>query len=232
MSAPIVTLSIPYLPDDVDMLTAALAYADFDWYVLPVKRGTKHPGSIVGEHWQTCSSRDPKVICGWFAATTHEIVLHCGRSGAVVFDVDNPDKVPDILRRHLDSAPFQSTRPDVPGRGHYVFAMPSGRTFGNGLGRLPPELATPPGWYPDATDKPGELYWDGRAWHTAIPVSLKCIYMAVMSLDSTGTARKRWTNRWVKALNAFRRDLRRTRVCRTKVTVTQRFTPLAGQSRL
>lgn len=33
--------------------------------------------------------------------------------------------------------------------------------------------------------------------------ALKCVYLAVMSLDSTGTARKRWTNRWVKALNAF-----------------------------
>ena len=33
--------------------------------------------------------------------------------------------------------------------------------------------------------------------------ALKCVYLAIMSLDPTGTARKRWTNRWVKALNAF-----------------------------
>jgi transposase-like protein len=33
--------------------------------------------------------------------------------------------------------------------------------------------------------------------------ALKCVFLAVMSLDPTGTARKRWTNRWVKALNAF-----------------------------
>jgi hypothetical protein len=137
MSAPIITLSIPDLDDDVDMLTAALAYTDAGWYVLPVKRGTKHPGSVVGEHWQTCSSRDPQQITAWFAGTTHEIVLHCGRSGAVVFDVDDPDRLPDVLRRHLDATPFQSTRPDVGGRGHYVFAMPPGRTLGNGLGRLP-----------------------------------------------------------------------------------------------
>ena len=37
----------------------------------------------------------------------------------------------------------------------------------------PPELATPPGWYPDTTGKPGKLYWDGRAWRTAIPVAPK-----------------------------------------------------------
>jgi putative transposase len=33
--------------------------------------------------------------------------------------------------------------------------------------------------------------------------ALKCIYLAVMSLDPTGNGRKRWSNRWKKALNAF-----------------------------
>jgi putative transposase len=33
--------------------------------------------------------------------------------------------------------------------------------------------------------------------------ALKCVYLAIMSLDPTGTGRKRWTNRWKKALNAF-----------------------------
>ena len=31
----------------------------------------------------------------------------------------------------------------------------------------------------------------------------KCLYLAVMSLDPTGKGRKRWTNRWKAALNAF-----------------------------
>jgi hypothetical protein len=39
--------------------------------------------------------------------------------------------VPEDWWRYLDTAPFQSTRPDVPRRGHYVFAMPPGRTIGN-----------------------------------------------------------------------------------------------------
>jgi hypothetical protein len=137
MSAPTISLTIPELDDHVDMLTAALAYAAAGWYVLPVRRGTKKPGSVVGERWQDKSSRDPKQIAAWFAGTTHELVLHCGRSGAVVFDVDDPGKLPKVLRRHLDAAPYQSTRPDVPGRGHYIFAMPAGRTLGNWLGRLP-----------------------------------------------------------------------------------------------
>jgi putative transposase len=33
--------------------------------------------------------------------------------------------------------------------------------------------------------------------------ALKCVYLAVMSLDPTGKGRKRWSNRWKAALNAF-----------------------------
>jgi transposase-like protein len=33
--------------------------------------------------------------------------------------------------------------------------------------------------------------------------ALKCVYLAVMSLDPTGRGRQRWTNRWKLALNAF-----------------------------
>ncbi len=31
----------------------------------------------------------------------------------------------------------------------------------------------------------------------------KCLYLAIRSLDPTGRGRKRWTNRWKAALNAF-----------------------------
>jgi hypothetical protein len=131
-------LSIPTLPDGVDTLTAALAYVADDWYVLPTDPAVdiKHPGSVVGNHWQDKSSRDPKQIAAWFAGTNYGIALHCGRSGAVVLDVDNPDKL-DTLRPHLNTAPYQPTRPNTPDRGHYVFAMPPGRAIGNGAGRLP-----------------------------------------------------------------------------------------------
>jgi Bifunctional DNA primase/polymerase, N-terminal len=134
VTAPV--LSIPNLDDDVDNLTAALAYAEAGWYVLPVLLGTKNPGSIVGKRWHDKSSRDRQQIAAWFAGTDHGIALHCGRSGVIVFDVDQPDKLPDILRKHLRRAPFQLTRPDLPGRGHYVFLMPRGRRIGNGTGRL------------------------------------------------------------------------------------------------
>src|SRR4051812_20321465 len=88
-SQPSGPLSIPELPADVDNMKAAVLYADAGCYVLPVKRATKkHPGSVVGDHWQDKSSRDPKVIAMWFAGTDRDIALHCGRSGLVVLDVD------------------------------------------------------------------------------------------------------------------------------------------------
>jgi hypothetical protein len=130
-------LRVPDIAPDTDNLTAALAWANARWYVLPVdRRDPKNPGSVVGKHWQRQSSRDPKTITAWFAGTSHGIALHCGRSGAVVLDIDHPDKLPDVLRAHLGSAPYQSTRPDQPGRGHYIFAQPPGRTIGNSTGRL------------------------------------------------------------------------------------------------
>jgi putative transposase len=33
--------------------------------------------------------------------------------------------------------------------------------------------------------------------------ALKCVYMAIMSLDPTGIGRQRWSTRWKEALNAF-----------------------------
>jgi putative DNA primase/helicase len=130
------SLSVPRIEPDDDNLTAALKYAEAGWYLLPVKRGSKKPGSIVGDHWQSKSSRDRKVIAAWFAGTDHGIALHCGRSGAVVFDVDAPAKLPDVLRKHLETAPYQATRDNDPDRGHYVFLQPAGRLIGNSVGRL------------------------------------------------------------------------------------------------
>ncbi|AZG44823.1 bifunctional DNA primase/polymerase [Gordonia insulae] len=130
-------LAIPDLHDDTDMLTAAMAYAKAGWYVLPTDpRDIKNPGSVVGKGWHSQSSRDPKVLAAWFAGTDYGIALHVGRSGAVVFDVDTPSNVPDVMRPHLQAAPYQSTRPDQERRGHYIFAAPPGRTIGNSTGKL------------------------------------------------------------------------------------------------
>ena len=133
-------LSIPDFPDDVDALSAALAYAECGWYLLPVRRGTKDPGSVLGKGWQHQSSRDPKQIAAWFAGTDYGIALHCGRSGAVVFDVDDPKHLPNDIANMLVelNPPYQSTRDNgTPGRGHYITAQPDGRRIGNSTAKLP-----------------------------------------------------------------------------------------------
>ena len=130
-------LHIPDGINDADTLTAALAYAAAGWYVLPVKPDTKHPGSVVGKSWPSLSSRGAKQVTAWFAGTDHGIALHCGRSGAVVLDVDEPENVPDeVLLVMHDDGPYQSTREDQPGRGHYLLANDTGRRIGNSLGKL------------------------------------------------------------------------------------------------
>jgi hypothetical protein len=48
--------------------------------------------------------------------------------------------------------------------------------------------------------------------------ALKCVYIAVMSLDPTGTGRKRWTMRWKPALKRLRPRIRRPPGRRTQVT--------------
>jgi replicative DNA helicase len=131
-----VDLCIPELPDDVDSMTAALAYAKAGFYVGPVCRGTKNPGSVLGKGWQHQTTRDPQTIVAQFAGTAHGVFLHAGRSGAVIIDMDHPEKAPGsvIEALVLALAPFQSTRADRLDRGHYVFAQPPGRCLGNGLG--------------------------------------------------------------------------------------------------
>jgi hypothetical protein len=130
-------LSVPDLAPDTATLTAALTYADAGWHVVPVRRGTKNPGSVLGGQWQHQSSRDPQQIAAWFAAEDYGVVLHAGRSGAVVFDLDHPERVPDVLAAAIQdhNPPRQRTR-TTGERGHVVFGMPPGRLLGNSTGRL------------------------------------------------------------------------------------------------
>lgn len=132
-------LHLPELPEDVDTLTAALAYAKAGWFVGPCDQAQKSPGSILGAGWQLQTSHDPEQIVAWFAGESPGLFLHVGRSGAVVLDVDDWSKLPaellDLIGQYRP--PFQSTRLDDPERGHYVFAQPDDRLIGNGLGKLP-----------------------------------------------------------------------------------------------
>jgi hypothetical protein len=133
-------LSIPSNINQLNNLDAALAYAQSGWYVIPVKSGTKNPGSILGKDWPTKSTRDPNSIKEYFKNPDISIAVNAGKSGAIVFDVDNPLQCPTVLTKYINSldVPFQSTRREsAQGRGHYFFKVPPGLRYGNGLGKLP-----------------------------------------------------------------------------------------------
>ena len=120
---------------------AALAYARAGWYVLPVKPGSKNPGSVVGANWHEKSSRDPEQIRAWWSDNpNYGIAVHCGRSGAGAFDLDineleqiARDGRPDIAEALRSTGAIQATRREGD-RGHYIFLMPEGVQFGNSAG--------------------------------------------------------------------------------------------------
>jgi Bifunctional DNA primase/polymerase, N-terminal len=128
------------IPDvaGLDVASAALLYAEAGWFVLPTHAKTKHAGSVLGQGWPRKSSREPDQVKAWFLGTDYGLALHVGRSGSLGFDVDHPDNLPTLLAEGLAQScpPFQSTRADELGRGHFLFAQPVGADLGNGKGRL------------------------------------------------------------------------------------------------
>jgi len=130
---------IPVIDEGVGVCGAALAYAAAGLYVLPIDARTKNAGSVLRGGWPSKSSRDPQQIVSWFAATNHGLAVHLGPSGLMAFDVDNPGQLPAVLTELFTTSdpPFQSTRTGQPGRGHFLFRVPPGRSFGNSLGGLP-----------------------------------------------------------------------------------------------
>lgn len=131
-------LWVPKLDPSETVLGAACAYAEAGWFVLPVDRGLKHAGSVLGRGWPEKSSRDSAVVRGWFQGTDYGVALHAGRSGCLAFDVDDPSALPPTLGEHLvaHTGPYQSTRQGSASRGHYLYLQPESRVHGNGRGLL------------------------------------------------------------------------------------------------
>lgn len=131
-------LTVPAIEPDTDTLSAALAYAASGIYIGPTLAGSKRPHPELGKRWQDRTSCDPEVLTSWFAGTAHGVFIHAGASGLVILDVDHPERLHPAIDRAVRECepPFQSTRADEPGRGHYIFAVPEGRTFGSGTGQL------------------------------------------------------------------------------------------------
>jgi putative DNA primase/helicase len=131
------TLVVPEIPDDASNLSAGILYAEGGFYVIAVEPDTKKPAEFYGKGWPHMSSRDPQEIAAWFAGTNYALGVHCGRSGAVAFDIDEPARVPTILQRAFDEChpAIQSTR-TTGARGHRLFRVPEGRRLGNSRGEL------------------------------------------------------------------------------------------------
>ncbi|MGV0581926.1 phage/plasmid primase, P4 family [Mycolicibacterium elephantis] len=126
----------------LSLADAALTYAMAGWYVLPTDpRDIKNPGSIVKGHWRQQSSRDFAQIRRWWTDNPNAgIALHVGRSGALAFDLDLDDMAAMNAAGYGDLASALTRTEAIGGtrktgdRGHYIFAMPLGESFGNSAG--------------------------------------------------------------------------------------------------
>lgn len=158
----------------LSLLDAALAYAEAGWYVLPTDPAdAKNPGGVVHGKWQEKSSRDPRQIRRWWTANPdYGIALHCGRSGAGVFDFDGHslDEIAaygrsDIAEALTTAEAIQGTRAEGD-RSHYIFLLPDdGKTYGNSAGAFMQfgefrgkngVIIAAPTPHPDAETKNGE----------------------------------------------------------------------------
>ena len=117
---------------------AAERYAKAGVPVVPVKPGTKNPGSYLGRGWPQRATTDLDTIRDWWRRWPNAgIATHVGGGGLLVVDVDKPHLVPDSVWTLLESAVFRRTTTDPENRrGHYIFRLRPGDRFGSGLGKL------------------------------------------------------------------------------------------------
>ena len=131
-----VHMIIPSIPEGTDLREAAKLYATQGIYVGPLLG--KNPGSILGKGWQEQTTIDLGIIDEWFdtrRATPEGIFIHCGRSGLVAFDVDQPELMHPMLKAAFDTnPPVLETRQDG-SRFTAVFSL-NGVQVGNSGGLL------------------------------------------------------------------------------------------------
>ena len=108
--------------------------------LVPVKPGTKNPGSYLGQGWPQRATTDLDTVRDWWRRWTEAgIATHVGGGDLLVLDIDKPWNVPDWLWPYLGQAVFRRTESDpTDKRGHYIFRQRPGDRFGNGLGKLKP----------------------------------------------------------------------------------------------
>jgi hypothetical protein len=158
------------------MLRAAGAYARvFDWWVLPIKPGTKEPHPRLVRHGFLDATRDAEQITRWWRAEpTAPVAIACAMSGLVVLDVDprnGGDETLGRLQRDLGPLP---TTPTVltPGPGmHLYFLDTVGEYIGSAGDGIEIKSAgyvlAPPSLHPNG----GRYVWDVAAHPTDTPVA-------------------------------------------------------------
>lgn len=178
--------TIPTLPNNCSVMDAAFAYIRAGLWIGPLKAGTKHPGSVMGDTWHERTFNDAESVATWFAGSTADygVFLHAGRSGLVIIDVDYPELVPEFMHAALRSAPFHASRANVPGKGHYLFLQPPGRDIGNSNGQLGREwgqvrgrngvIVLEPSPHPDAATG-GHYHWVRRGEIPYFPEGLAAL---------------------------------------------------------
>lgn len=129
------------LPDVTSMSNAeaALVYAKAGIPVVPIRPGTKNPGSYLGKGWPHRATTNADTIRDWWTRWPDAgIAMHVGGARLLVIDVDAPERVPAWLWPLLEKAVFRGTTSDPDSRrGHYLFRQRSTDHLGNGLGRMP-----------------------------------------------------------------------------------------------
>ena len=81
--------------------------------------------------------------------------------------------------------------------------MPNNRRRASGTTRAPPRHFIPGTNAIESINTRIRRAVNARGHFPTEQAALKCVYLAVMSLDPKGTGQKRWSNRWKSALNAF-----------------------------
>ncbi len=132
------TRVFPEINEEDDALTVALKLGSAGIATVATARGDSKNPSSVDRDWTHASTMDPQVLALRYAAKNFGVGIHVGKSDLFVFDVDHPQLLPTMMREAFerDMPPFQSTRTNEPGRGHYFYQMPEGVTLGNGSGTL------------------------------------------------------------------------------------------------
>lgn len=141
-------------PRQQELCSAAIAYLDRGWRVLPLYSVTdgrcdcgredcsspgKHPHGRLAPHGVKSGTRDASVICSWFAddGVVNIGVVTGPESGIIVLDVDVPHGGDESLG--WIELPDTATVKTGNGRHHY-FTWPAGSVIRNSAGKLGPGL--------------------------------------------------------------------------------------------